>query len=371
MLSRKEMEEAELTALASYGLKSGASRGRVWAEREPEWRTIFQRDRDRIMYSTAFRRLAYKTQVFVNHEGDHYRTRLTHTLEVAQIARSLARSLRLNQDLAEAVALAHDLGHGPFGHAGESMLAELMAAHGGFNHNVQSLRIVEELEDSYADFSGLNLTFEVREGIKQHGTVCTSFLEAAVVDIADEIAYDSHDLDDGLRAELVSEDELQSLEIWRDISSYIQGRYQHIKDYQRKRLAVRLLINQQTSDLMAQTEKNLNEHRVTSLEDIARLGVRLVDFSAKMRRLKEELKSFLKKNLYNHYRVVRMTDKARRFISQIFQVYIDKPGQLSPGVLRRAEKDGIHRAVCDYIAGMTDRFALDEYNRLFEPYERV
>jgi len=374
----RERAEKEEERLASYAIHSKNSRGRVWPEKEHEGRTAFQRDRDRIIHSTAFRRLQYKTQVFVNHEGDHYRTRLTHTIETCQIARTIGRMLELNEDLIEAVALAHDLGHGPFGHAGEWTLEDLMKGHGGFEHNVQCLRIVEKLEDSYPEFSGLNLTFEVREGLKKHPerfaikkTDRFISLEAEVVDQSDEIAYSCHDLDDGLRARMISEEALSRVTIWREAQAYIYKKYPHIADSQRKRLAIRLLINQLVMDLVSSTGQNLKKLRIKSVSDLQKVRVPLVVFSESVKRKKAELKKFLHANLYQHYRVVRMTDKGQRFIRRLFETYLRKPGQLPPAVSERIKKDGLHRAICDYIAGMTDRYIQEEYKRLFEPHERV
>lgn len=376
--SRESLETEEETRLAPYAIRSGDSRGRAWPEKEHEVRTVFQRDRDRIIHSTAFRRLQYKTQVFVNHEGDHYRTRLTHTIETAQIARSIGRALALNEDLIEVIALAHDLGHGPFGHAGQSALSELMQGHGGFEHNVQALRIVEEMEESYPDFPGLNLTFEVREGLKKHPENFPAqrskrfrSMEAEVVDHADEIAYTCHDLDDGLRAEMIAEDELHGIKLWEEALRYICKKYPRIEPDPRHRLAIRLLINQLVMDLIETTRRHLGKLEVKSVKDLQKVQDPLVLFSPGMTKKMEQLRRFLHAHVYQHYRVVRMTDKGQRFIRSLFETYVKKPGQLAPSVRKRAEKDGIYRAVCDYIAGMTDRFAQDEYKRLFEPFERV
>ena len=375
---RELIEREEEARLSPYAVRSRDSRGRMWPEKEHELRTAFQRDRDRIVHSTAFRRLQYKTQVFVNHEGDHYRTRLTHTLETCQIARTIGRALSLNEDLIETVSLAHDLGHGPFGHAGEWTLAELMQGHGGFEHNVQCLRIVEKLEESYPEFPGLNLTFEVREGLKKHperfpGKRTERFrsVEAEVVDQADEIAYTCHDLDDGLRAQMITEDSLIKLALWRETLAYVHKKYPKVGDLLRKRLAIRLLVNHLVMDLVDNTRRRLKRLNAERLADLQKVKGPLVIFSASMVRKKEELRKFLHANLYQHYRVVRMTDKGQRFIRSLFEAYLKKPGQLPPSVKERVQKDGPHRAICDYIAGMTDRYAQDEYRRLFEPFERV
>ncbi len=370
ILTRKEYEDRESQFLAPYAVKSAESRGRDYSEKEHEYRTCFQRDRDRIVHSTAFRRLQYKTQVFVNSEGDHYRTRLTHTIETAQIARTIGRTLGLNEDLIEAIALAHDLGHGPFGHAGEWALESLMKNHGGFEHNLQGIRIVEELEEVYSNFPGLNLTSEVREGMKKHQQNISLSFEARVVDLSDEIAYDSHDLDDGIRSGYLSGSDLEKLAIWKKISQYLGTKSNLKQDPSWRRAAIRLLINHQVKDLLETTNRNLK--KLKSAKKLSSdIIIRLVHFSLPVRKWKKELKSFLHENLYNHYRVVRMTDKGQRIIRKLFRAYLDKPKQLSPGIQRRIGKDSIERVICDYVAGMTDRFALDEYKRLFDPDERV
>lgn len=375
---RLEYEKREDAFLAPYAVRSAKSRGRKHAEKEHEFRTAFQRDRDRIVHSTAFRRLEYKTQVFVNHEGDHYRTRLTHSLETSQIARSMGRALALNEDLIEAISLAHDLGHGPFGHAGEWALAEIMKNYGGFEHNIHTLRLVEELEDSYAEFPGLNLTFETREGLKKHPerfyrdrNLRFRSLEADLVDLSDEIAYNSHDLDDGLRSELLHENELKEVQMWNEASRYIQKKYSALPASQRKRLAIRLIINQLAADLVRHSTARIQKLKIRSLDQLQKTAQPVISFSEPVKKKLMEVKRFLHKNLYQHYRVVRMTDKGQRFLKALFQVYLQKPGQLPPEVVARSKKDGLHRAICDYLAGMTDRFALDEYKRFFEPYERV
>ena len=378
MRGREFVETEEQTRLAPYAIGSKNSKGRVWPEKEHEFRTAFQRDRDRIIHCTAFRRLQYKTQVFVNHEGDHYRTRLTHTLETCQIARTIGRTLALNEDLIEAISLAHDLGHGPFGHAGEWALAELMRGHGGFEHNVQCLRIVEKLEESYAEFPGLNLTFETREGLRKHPEKFPEHrrkrfrsLEAEVVDQSDEIAYTCHDLDDGLRAHLITEDQLETLSLWKETQAYILKKYRRIENIQRRRLSIRLLINRLVMDLVESTRRHLKRLGVQKVSDLQKAKEPLVVFSPGLVKKKEQLRRFLHENLYLHYRVVRMTEKGQRLIRSLFETYLKKPAQLPPGVREWGAKEGLHRAICDYIAGMTDRFAQDEYKRFFEPYERV
>ena len=370
--------------MAPFAMKSYASRGRVHKEKEHPYRSCYQRDRDRIIHSAAFRRLEYKTQVFVNHEGDYYRTRLTHTIEVAQIARTIAAALRLNADLTEAISLAHDLGHTAFGHSGEEILNELMADYGGFNHNLQGLRVVDYLEERYPDFPGLNLTWEVREGIIKHssafdrapevkefspGVVPT--LETQVVDIADEIAYDNHDLDDGLTSGLIKELDLEALSIWRQINKKISKVDSKIDQNKRKYLIIRSLIDLQVTDLIRETEKNLRDLKVKSCADLKELDRKIVSFSSGMQEERRPLRDFLMNKLYHHYRVMRMSIKAKRFIKELFEIYVEKPEQLPEETQRRIERDGVMRAVCDYIAGMTDRYALDEYKKLFNPYEKV
>ncbi|MFN8543169.1 MAG: deoxyguanosinetriphosphate triphosphohydrolase [Candidatus Binatia bacterium] len=385
MLERPEFERREADALAPHAMRSRDSRGRVHPEPEHRFRMAFQRDRDRIIHSTAFRRLEYKTQVFVNHEGDYYRTRLTHTMEAAQITRTLARLLRLNEDLAEAVALAHDLGHTPFGHAGEKVLDRLMAGHGGFEHNAQSLRIVDQLEERYARFHGLNLTWEVREGIVKHSTRydrpqvqdfdpdLAPCLEAQVVDFADEIAYNAHDIDDGLKSGMLEPDELATVALWamvlEEVRSATTGASEQVARYH----AVRRLIDRLATDLAETLEARLRRDGIETLADVRSVKPRLVEFSTEMTTRVHDLKAFLFARLYSHHRVTRMTQKADRIMTALFGAYMAEPRQLPPHVLRRAGENGeaMPRIIADYVAGMTDRFALDEYKKLFDPYERV
>ncbi len=369
--------ETEKLVLAGYAVVCAASRGRVHSEPEHSYRSCFQRDRERVIHSTAFRRLEYKTQVFVNHEGDYYRTRLTHTTEVAQIARSIARALRLNEDLTEAVALAHDIGHTPFGHSGEDALQELMRDHGGFEHNVQGLRVVDFLEKRYPEFEGLNLTWEVREGIAKHTTfhdsprvddfdpACPPLLEAQVVEVADEIAYTSHDLDDGMTAGLLEEGALAGVSLWKEAASKADRRYPGLDPERRKYAAVRNLIDWQVTDLLKETRGRIAGRGISSAEEARRQPGRLVAFSPEMKELNAGMKEFLTGHLYDHYRVVRMSDKAHRFIKQLFEAYLNRPEQLPPGTQKRVKEDDPHRAICDYVAGMTDRFALGEHRKLF------
>jgi len=371
--------------LASYGMRSQNSRGRRYKEPEHPYRSVYQRDRERILHTTAFRRLEYKTQVFVNHEGDYYRTRLTHTLEVAQIARTIARALFLNEDLVESIALAHDLGHTPFGHAGEEILQEIMKSHGGFDHNLQGLRVVDILEERYPDFQGLNLSWEVREGIVRHSTsydrppVVSEFssdempsLETQVVDVADEVAYDSHDLDDGLVSGILSEEELSNVEIWQDISLLVQNMYKTMTQQQRRYQIVRMLINTYVTDLINQTKASLKSQDIRSFEDVRKMDKRLVSFSGDMDKTRLVLRKHLADNFYKNYRVVRMAGKAKRFIKELFEVYLDIPKALPSPYKGLATKEADrYRVICDYIAGMTDRYALNEYKKFFDPYERV
>jgi dGTPase len=385
MVGREEFEAREATALAPYAMRSRDSRGRRHPEPEHPFRMVFQRDRDRIIHSSAFRRLEYKTQDFVNHEGDNYPTRLTHTMEAAQVTRTLARALGLNEDLAETVALAHDLGHTPFGHAGERTLDRLMEHHGGFDHNGQSLRIVEVLEERYPNFRGLNLSWEVRDGIVKHSTrydrpqvleydaSLAPCLEAQIVDFADEVAYNAHDVDDGLKSGMLDADELGTVPIWadamREVSEEAPRASTAILHYQ----AVRRLIDWMVSDLTETLLGRLRDDGIDTLDGVRAVKPRLVDFSPSMTARHLELKTFLYDRLYTHHRVTRMTQKADRIMSALFEVYMTEPRQLPPHVLRRTveEDETVPRVIADYIAGMTDRFALEEYKKLFDPYERV
>lgn len=376
------METLEDQQLAPYAQRSSSSRGRTYPEEEHAYRTAFQRDRDRVLYTTAFRRLEYKTQVFVNYEGDHYRTRLTHTLEVAQIARTMARALMLNQDLVEAIAMAHDLGHTPFGHSGETVLHELMADKGGFNHNTQGLRIVENLEERYPNFPGLNLTWEVREGIVKHeteydkGTAIgyepdkAATLEAQIVNVADEIAYNSHDLDDGLRAGILRPEMFQGMALWEELVALLNLGDAPFDELARRRL-IRKLIGKEVTDVLEETNRLLEHHRVSSSQDARDLGVPIVRFSEEMKSRNRALKDFLLKNFYRHYRMVRMSQKARRMISDLFHAYLGNPAQLPFRVEDGMSEGDLPRVVCNYIAGMTDRFAVEEHQKLFDPSMRV
>jgi dGTPase len=382
LVDRKALEEREDRFLAPYGMRSAKSRGRRHAEPEDANRTVYQRDRDRVIHSSSFRRLEYKTQVFVNHEGDNYRTRLTHSLEGAQIGRSVARSLALNEELTECLVLGHDLGHTPFGHSGEKVMAEMMAAHGGFEHNRQTLRILEVLEERYPKFPGLNLTWEVREGIIKHqpesdaqapadyapGEAPT--LEAQLVDFVDEIAYNNHDIDDGLASGMFTVDRIRAVALFREAHDEVLAEGIRADRLMRHQI-VRRIISRCTQDLVVTTLKSLRDAGVGSVEDVRKAGRRLVGYSPEMARRVKELKEFLFTNMYRHYRVVRMGDKAGRVLRDLFQSYTGEPLQLPPHYQERIPRDGVHRVVCDYIAGMTDRFAVDEHRKLFDPLVRV
>jgi len=384
MRDRTFFERQERESLAGYAMLCSQSKGREYPEAEHAFRLVFQRDRDRIIHSSAFRRLEYKTQVFVNQEGDYYRTRLTHTMETAQITRTVARILGLNQDLAEAVALAHDLGHTPFGHAGEHVLADLMKDHGGFEHNSQSLRIVELLEQRYPDFPGLNLSYEVREGIVKHSgrldrprvedfdASCAPPLEAQIVDWCDEVAYNGHDIDDGIQSGLISVEDLEGVSLWdetyaavvrsRPAAGFSVHRYQ----------AVRLLIDRLVRDLIEAIGARIAELGIETLDDVRRALPRIAGPSVVMEPRLVELKARLMDKLYQHHRVRRMAAKAGRVMRSLFEVYIDDPRQMPPHIVARiGEGVEVARVVADYIAGMTDRFAFEEYAKLFDPNERV
>ncbi len=370
-----------MSALAPYAADPRQSRGRRHPEPPATPRSEFQRDRDRIVHSTAFRRLEYKTQVFVNHEGDLFRTRLTHSLEVAQIGRSLARMLGLNEDLTETIALAHDLGHTPFGHVGQDALNACMRAHGGFEHNLQSLRVVDKLEQKYAEFEGLNLTFEAREGILKHcsrqhaealGEVGRRFLEglqpsleAQIANLADEIAYNNHDVDDGLRSGLITLEQLEAVPIFSRHLQEVRRRYPALNDRRLIHETVRRMINTLVLDLLEQTRRNLERYKPETLDDVRRCPP-LAAFSPEVQAEHQMLKRFLLQNLYRHYRVVRMSEKARRVVRELFEAFTSEPRLLPPEHQARAQVEGLERAVCDYIAGMTDRYAIREHRRLFD-----
>ena len=368
-----------MTELAPYAVSEGNSRGRNIAEATPPGRGEFQRDRDRIIHSGAFRRLEYKTQVFVNHEGDLFRTRLTHSIEVAQIARSIARRLRLNEDLAEAISLAHDLGHTPFGHAGQDALNNCMQAWSGFEHNLQSLRVVELLEERYAEFEGLNLTFETREGILKHcsrdnasklGELGARFLndrrpslEAQIANLADEIAYNNHDVDDGLRSGLITLEQLAEVPLVARHLDEVRAAYPALPERRLVHETVRRMINTLVSDLIGQSEQNIAEQKLATLEDVHRAPV-LIAFSDVLNEEQRVLKRFLLTNLYRHYRVMRMSSKAQRIIDDLFSAFMADNRLLPPAFQRQGEAERA-RSVADYIAGMTDRYAIREHRRIF------
>ena len=374
--------------LASYAASEANSHGRRQQEAAPSYRSEYQRDRDRIIHCAAFRRLEYKTQVFVNHEGDLFRTRLTHSIEVAQIGRSIARTLALNEDLTEAIALAHDLGHTPFGHAGQDALNACMRDYGGFEHNLQSLRVVDELEERYAEFHGLNLTFETREGILKHCSVnkakelgdlgkrfldkTHTSLEAQLANLADEIAYNNHDVDDGLRAEMVSIEQLCEIDLFGEHYEQVRHHYPELPARRIIHEVVRRMINHQIVDLVEESRLRIAAAAPSSIEAVRSCGKDLIGFSASMQSRSLALKQFLRTHLYRHYRVARMSAKAGRILSALFEAFMDNTGLLPPEAARKAGtleqtagKLGRARAVADYIAGMTDRYAIAEYEKVF------
>jgi dGTPase len=387
--------EDDEPGLAPFAQRVSESRGRRVAEPPPRHRTEYQRDRDRIVHSTAFRRLVYKTQVFVNHEGDLYRTRLTHSLEVAQIARSVARALGLNEPLAEAICLAHDLGHTPFGHAGQDALNDCMREYGGFEHNLQSLRVVDELEERYAEFPGLNLTFEVREGILKHcsatnarrlGELGERFLqrrqpslEAQLANLADEIAYNNHDVDDGIRAGLITVDDLAaSSSLFGRQYDAVRAQFPQLGERRLVHEVVRRMIDYAVNDLIDASAASIESAGPRSVEDVRARPMPLLTFSEDVRAEHLELKRYLRERLYRHYRVLRMTTKAKRVVRELFDAMLGDVDLMPPehqDVSRRLEATdgpaGRARAVADYIAGMTDRFAILEHRRLYEPSERT
>lgn len=388
------MSASDGSGLAPFAAHPERTRGRRYPEPPPALRSEYQRDRDRIVHSNAFRRLVYKTQVFVNHEGDLYRTRITHSLEVAQIARTAARALRLNETLTEAICLAHDLGHTPFGHAGQDALNECMRGYGGFEHNLQSLRVVDELEERYAEFPGLNLTFECREGILKHcspanarrlGEVGERFLrreqpglEAQLANVADEVAYNNHDVDDGVRAGLVTIEELRNVALFARQYDAVISRYPGLPERRLVHEIIRRMINEVVTDLVATTSERLDGAQPESIDAVRSYPTALIGLSDSVRVEHMELKQFLRERVYRHYRVIRMTSKARRVVRQLFEAYMSDIALLPPEhceAASRAEKDegppGRARTVADYIAGMTDRYALLEHRRLFEPGERT
>ena len=381
---RDELLRRESATLAPYATRSTDTRGRVHEEAEHTFRLPFQRDRDRIVHSSAFRRLEYKTQVFVNHEGDYYRTRLTHSIEAAQITRILCRALGLNEDLGEAIALSHDLGHTPFGHAGERVLNRLMQPHGGFEHNAQSLRIVDVLEERYPSFSGLNLSWEVREGIVKHSSdydqplvqqfepAVKPVLEAQIVDYADEIAYNTHDIDDGLKSAMLEPRDLAEVELWAEAYEWVAREHDDASPSVQRYQTVRRIIDRLATDMVQAIHERIEEQCIGSLADVRNCRIRLAGFSPAMTERNRQLKQALLDRLYSHYRVTRMAMKAQKIMTDLFNTYMEEPQQMPPHIHRRIEAgERPARVAADYIAGMTDRFALDEYKKLFDPYERV
>jgi dGTPase len=376
--SREQLELRERQTLATYAQFSAFSRGRVHDEPDPLWRTQFQRDRDRVIHSRAFRRLEYKTQVFLNGTGDHLRTRLTHTIEVAAIARNIARALNLNEDLAETIALAHDLGHSPFGHKGEEVLNDLMSKDGGFEHNRQSLRIVEELEEKYPGFRGLNLTWETREGLAKHRTAWdkpgrrkrfaakSPSLEAQIANLADELTYCSHDLDDGLEAGLLEEKQLNhSVKLWAEAAKAVQDETAGLPDDTRRHFIIRCMIDRQVRDVVETTEAAIVASGVKSADEVRLQPRPLVQHSARRRRLNLELRAFLLHNLYSNPVVFKPNNQAGVMLGDLFHYYQEHPREIGLSSQKRARRAGWLRAICDYLSGMTDRYAILEHQRLF------
>lgn len=376
--TRAELEAQERLILAPYAQFSAESRGRKYPEEPPEWRTQYQRDRDRVIHSRAFRRLEYKTQVFLNGSGDHLRTRLTHTIEVAAISRNIARALRLNEDLCETIALAHDLGHSPFGHKGENALSKLMKNHGGFEHNRQSLRIVEELEQKYPSFPGLNLSWEVREGLVKHNTAYdhpgkrkgfearSASLEAQVANLADEITYYSHDLDDGIDSGLLDEKKLRKdVKIWNLAARTVVKQYGALAEECRRYFTIRCLIDMQVRDVVETTEKHIASAGVNNADDVRLQPRSLVRYSPERRRQNLELRDYLYQNLYFNPVVHQPNVRAVRMLEQLFNYFIENSAEIGALSRKRIRKAGLHRAVCDYLSGMTDRYAIQEYQRIF------
>jgi dGTPase len=378
ILNRAKLEKREDQILAAYAIHSKDSKGRQHEEDEHDYRTCFQRDRDRILHTTAFRRLEYKTQVFINHEGDYYRTRLTHSLEVAQIGRTIARALGANEDLTEAICLAHDLGHPPFGHSGEVKLSELMRDYGGFDHNKHTFRIVTKLESRFPDFIGLNLSWEVLEGIVKHETEydladadqffpqLRGHLEAQITNAADELAYTAHDLDDGLRSGLINSEMLTGTELWEIVLDDLNLRNKPLDDLNRHQIICRLT-GLLVSDEISATDQKIKENNIKSVDDLQRLTFNVSGLSEEMQRRSRQLKDFLFQNLYRHYRVIRMQMKSEHIITQLFNAYRSEPRMLPTHVQTGIAAEGLERTICDYIAGMTNRFAIEEYNKLFDP----
>lgn len=374
--TRVELEAAERAALAAYAQKAGESAGRKYPESQHHFRTEFQRDRARVIHSRAFRRLEYKTQVFLNGSGDHLRTRLTHTMEVASISRSIAKALGLNEDLAETIALAHDLGHSPFGHSGEKMLHELMKGHGGFEHNRQSLRLVELLERKYPDFPGLNLSLEVIEGLNKHvkfyeppkdgeGIFHCPSLEAQIANLADEITYYSHDLDDGLESDLIEPKQLAQLEIWQQSLEQVRRQFPKLKGRELYTYVIRCLIDREVEDVILTSASLIEASGVGSSEDVRRHPRPLIQYSRELLVQNRKLRQFLYKNLYFHPGVASANVRACQMLKAVFEAYVKNPMLLGKAATQRIAAEGLERTICDYISGMTDRYLMDQYESLF------
>ncbi len=380
MRTRADLERIESQSLATYAVQAAQSKGRLFAEPESAFRTAFQKDRDRVLHTSAFRRLEYKTQVFTNTQGDYYRTRLTHTLEVAQVGRTVARALGVNEDLAETIALSHDLGHPPFGHAGEKILDGLMQGFGGFDHNKQSFRVVTKLEKRYENWDGLNLAWETLEGIVKHESEydvsdATDFeptwrasLEAQIANLADETAYNAHDLDDGLRSGLLEARQLSDIKIWQKFTKELGFNPEYVSEFER-RVLIRELLGWVITDIVQTSSQNL-EH-IHTLKDVRAANKPLIAHSEEAQVMLKELKAFLYQNFYYHHRVMRQVHKAEHILTSLYKAFLGRPNMMPKNHQARAEKVGLERAICDYLAGMTDRFAMDEFNKLFEPYERT
>ena len=376
--TRLQLEKMEDEFLAPYAVHASHSKGRKYFENEPQFRTCFQRDRDRILHTTAFRRLEYKTQVFINYEGDYYRTRLTHTLEVTQIGRTIARALGANEDLVESICLAHDLGHPPFGHSGEMILNQLMQGYGGFNHNHQSYRIVTEIEQRYPQFPGLNLTWEVLEGMVKHETEydktdalefdshLRGHLEAQITNVADELAYTSHDLDDGLRSGMINTDMLTDIELWKQVTDRMDVSSCQLDDLTRHSI-IRELIGLEVDSMIQHSLQRIESSEIKTQSELQALDHNVIGFNDHMTGLNRQLKDFLFHNLYRNYRVVRMQKKAERILTELFNAYRNEASMLPMHFQEQIELKGKEQTISDYLAGMTDRFAVDEYLKLFDP----
>lgn len=375
MRTRTELERIENDRLASYAQHSANSAGRTHPEPPHPHRTEFERDRARIIHAQAFRRLEYKTQVFLNGTGDHFRTRLTHTIEVASISRTIARGLGLNEDLTEAIALAHDLGHSPFGHSGEETLDELMREHSGFDHNEQSLRIVEVIEQKYPKFAGLNLTWEVREGLRKHARfhespkggakhTCPS-LEAQIANLADEITYYSHDLDDGLDAGLITPEQLAELDAWQESYEHVRRHFPKLRGKALVTYVIRCLIDRQVEDVLVTSSARIAKAKVSSVDDVRAQPRPLIRYSDRLLAANRKLRRFLYANLYYHPQVNGVNQRACELLKRVFEEYLNVPSQLGRTSAKRVQKDGLHRTVCDFVSGMTDRYLIGEHERLF------